>query len=266
MDKMIVVVFDNEAKAYLGSRALKELRDEGSIAIYAGAVIAKDASGKVSIKEGVGGGAPGTALGMATGALIGLLGGPAGVVLGAASGALGGSVWDISNAGIRGDFVEQVSKFLLPGRSAVVAEIEETWITPLDTRMEALGGLIFRAPRAEVIDLQMEREAAAHRSTINDLKTEISQARGEAKTKLQAKADAVKASVQEFSASAKARMGEIQNEADAKIKQLKDQSAKVQGEAKTKIDERIREIQADYQARSSKLNQAWQLTKDALSP
>jgi uncharacterized membrane protein len=51
MDKMLVVVFDSEIKAYEGSRALQELQNEGSINLYAKAVIARDASGKVTVKQ-----------------------------------------------------------------------------------------------------------------------------------------------------------------------------------------------------------------------
>ena len=76
-DKMIVVVFDNEKKAYEGSKALKDLHAEGSITLYASAVIAKDADGKVTVKQAADQGPLGTAVGLVTGSLIGLLGGPA---------------------------------------------------------------------------------------------------------------------------------------------------------------------------------------------
>ena len=51
MDKVLVVVFDNESKAYDGSRALQELQNEGSINLYAKAVIARDANEKVTVKQ-----------------------------------------------------------------------------------------------------------------------------------------------------------------------------------------------------------------------
>lgn len=35
MDRMLVVVFDNESKAYEGSRSLQQLDGDGSIAVYA---------------------------------------------------------------------------------------------------------------------------------------------------------------------------------------------------------------------------------------
>ena len=49
MEKMLVVVFDNEAKAYEGARTLNQLDAEGSITIHAEAVIKKDANGTVSV-------------------------------------------------------------------------------------------------------------------------------------------------------------------------------------------------------------------------
>ena len=39
MDRMLVVVFDNEAKAYEGKRALAQLDAEGNITLYGYAVI-----------------------------------------------------------------------------------------------------------------------------------------------------------------------------------------------------------------------------------
>jgi hypothetical protein len=39
MDKMLVVVFDDESKAYDGIKALRELDAEASLALYAAAVI-----------------------------------------------------------------------------------------------------------------------------------------------------------------------------------------------------------------------------------
>ena len=52
MDRMLVVVFDNETKAYEGKKALLQLDDEGSIGVYAYAVVAKNADGTAKIKQG----------------------------------------------------------------------------------------------------------------------------------------------------------------------------------------------------------------------
>jgi uncharacterized membrane protein len=65
---------------------------------------------------------------------------------------LAGGTTDINNAGIGYDFIDDVSKVLLPNRVAVIAEIDEEWTTPVDTRMEAIGGTVFRRALAEVKD------------------------------------------------------------------------------------------------------------------
>ncbi len=90
MDKMLVVVFDSELKAYDGSRALQELQNEGSINLYSKAVIARDASGKVAVKQQGDMGPVGTAVGLLTGSLLGLIGGPVGLAIGAGAGMSGG--------------------------------------------------------------------------------------------------------------------------------------------------------------------------------
>jgi len=86
MDRMLVVVFDNDAKAYEGKQALLQLDDEGSISVYAYAVLAKHADGTATVKQGDDMGPLGTLLGTSFGSLIGLLGGPVGLAVGAASG------------------------------------------------------------------------------------------------------------------------------------------------------------------------------------
>lgn len=90
MDKMLVVVFDSESQAYEGSKALQELQNEGSINLYAKAVIVRDTSGKVEVKQEGDMGPVGTAVGLLTGGLIGLIGGPIGIAIGASVGMSGG--------------------------------------------------------------------------------------------------------------------------------------------------------------------------------
>src|SRR5215470_7411806 len=264
MDKMIVVVFDAETRAYEASRALADLHREGSLAVYSAVVIAKDAGGRVSTKQGIDQGPVATALGMATGALIGALGGPAGLAAGTAAGAVGGSMVDFANAGVGLDFLDEVSRQLGPGKAAIVAEIEEDWVTPLDARMEALGGTIYRRPRVDVVDAQMERDAAARQAELDQLQAELDQATGQAKAKLQAKVDDAKARLEAAKNHAKTRVDEINREAQAKIQSLYDQASKAPGDAKARLEKRIDEMKADHQVRSEKLGLAWQLTKEAL--
>ena len=45
MERLLVVVFDNETKAYEGTVALRELHREGSITVFAQAVAPSPSSG-----------------------------------------------------------------------------------------------------------------------------------------------------------------------------------------------------------------------------
>jgi uncharacterized membrane protein len=166
MDKMLVVVFPNESAAYEGNKALSALDQEGSIVLYASSVIAKDASGHVTTKQEADEGPLGTTVGLLTGTLIGMIAGPAGALAGAYVGTLGGGMFDLTRAGVAVDFVDEVAGSLKPGKVAVVAEINEEWVTPVDTRMEALGGEVLRRARTEVVDAQITSEQAAMKEEI----------------------------------------------------------------------------------------------------
>lgn len=265
MDKMIVVIFDNETKAYEGLKALQEMQSEGSIDLYAKVAITRDASGKLEVKQQGDMGPVGTAVGMLTGSLLGVIGGPLGVALGASAGMFGGMVYDLAHLGISEDFLTEVEKSLEPGKAAVVAEIEEEWTTPLDTRMEALGGVVLRRNRSEVMDNQVEQDTAAVKADLAEAEAEYHQATGEAKAKLQKKVDAARSRMQAKQDDLQAGIEASQLETEAKVKFLQEQAAQEIGEQKTKREARIAELQATQKRRSDKLNQAWKLAKEALS-
>ncbi len=265
MDKILVVVFDSELKAYDGSRALQELEDEGAINLYSKAVIARDASGQVAVKQQGDMGPLGTTVGMLTGSLIGLIGGPVGLAIGAGAGAYGGLLYDLAHLGVGEDYLVEVETSLQPGKAAVVAEVWEEWTLPVDTRMEVLGGVVFRRTRGEVLDAQIERDAAALNAELAELEAERDQATGEARAKLQAKIDAAKARQQAARDAIRVRIEASQKETAAKIKALQEQAAKESGERKAKREARIAELQADQKRRSDLLKQAWELTKEAVS-
>src|SRR5690349_18792009 len=117
MNKYVVVIFPDEGKAYQGTRALKELHGEGSLTVYAMAVIAKGADGKLSVKQAQDAGPLGMGVGALVGTLVGLLGGPVGAAIGLGTGATVGVLSDIYNAGVGVDFVDTVSQKLTPGRA-----------------------------------------------------------------------------------------------------------------------------------------------------
>jgi uncharacterized membrane protein len=260
---MIVTVFKDERSAYEGAKALRELHEEGSLTVYASTVIFKDANGVITVKQAADEGPVGTFAGLATGSLIGLLGGPVGVAVGAAAGTLTGSLFDLARVGVSDDFLSEVYVNLVPNKWALVAEVDETWVTPLDARMDAIGGVIFRRGRGDFIDLQIEREIAADKAEFERLETEYKQAAGEAKTKLKVKVDAVRKRYEERRELLLKKIEEIEREGEAKINLLQEQVAKATGQAKSNLEKRVAEERAKHNARVAKLRQAWQLVKEA---
>jgi uncharacterized membrane protein len=122
MERLLAVVFSNEAKAYEGLRAINQLDGEDSITAYAAQVIAKDADGRVSEKQTEGNFPLQTSKGLVLGSLIGLLGGPVGAVAGAMVGSSAGAIGDLNIAGVNVDFVNEVAASLTPGKFALIAD------------------------------------------------------------------------------------------------------------------------------------------------
>jgi uncharacterized membrane protein len=265
MSKFIVVVFPNEAKAYEGTRELKQLHAEGILTVYGMAVVTKDSQGKVEINDAVDGGPIGTATGALVGALVGVIGGPAGALLGLASGAMLGSVWDLFSLGVGTDFLDRVSRELVAGKTAIIAEIAETWVTPLDSRMGALGGIVLRTWRADFEDEQLAKEIAADKADYEHLKAEYDHAKDEAKAKLQVRVNQAKARIGKTQQKATARLDALDKEMTAKVAELEKQLTSASSDEKAKVNQRITALRQDYATRSDKLKQAWALTKEALA-
>jgi uncharacterized membrane protein len=265
MNKMLIAVFETELAADDGLKALHQLHAQGDITLYSTGVIGKSDSGVVSIKKPMGHGPVGTATGLAVGSLLGLLGGPIGLVVGAVTGTVVGAVRDFWVAGVGLDFIEEAESHLQPGRVALVAEVEEEWVIPVDSALEAVGGKVSRRTREQVADHHYERDVAAFKSEIKSLEAEASHASGVASDKLQTKIHAAKASLDDAVQNARDRADLLKQEADAKIDALKAQLDEVTEDVKSRIEARIKRVNSSYHARGTKLSQAWELTKEALS-
>jgi uncharacterized membrane protein len=264
MSKYIVVVFDDEQSVYKGALALQELDNDANITLYEGAVVAKDTEGKVRVIDTQEEGPIGALAGMLLGSLIGVIGGPVGMAVGAASGSMAGLMGDAVRTGVNDDFLVDVMETLTPGKFALVAEIAESWTIPLDSRMEALGGTVFRTWRIDVEDKQIERDIQANRREHQELKEEWNQAVGDAKEKLKAKIQATEAKLQALDERIEKKAETMMKESDAKVEKLNQQIAKAEGEFKNKLEKARDEVKADFSRRSEKLKQAGRLAAEAL--
>jgi len=253
MERMLVVVFDSESKAYEGSQALKRLDLEESITIHAESVVAKNADGTVTIKQSEDGFPVRAVGGTAIGSLIGLLGGPVGMAVGATAGALAGSLAELNVAAVDADYLSDVSATLVPGKYAVVADVSEEWVTPVDSTMEALGGAVVRTARRSVEADQRAREVAELRAEIDQLKAENARASAERKVKIQASIDKLNARLQATLDQAKQRLEQTRSETEAKVNALQQKAAKARGDVKATLEARVAQIRQDFEQSEAKL-------------
>jgi uncharacterized membrane protein len=233
MERILAVVFDNEKKAYEGKTALRQVEQDGDIVIYGGAVVTKHADGTASVKEFDDAGGTGVLAGTALGGLIGLLGGPVGAVVGATSGFFAGAIADVDyfdNARVGEDFVADLFKTLTPNKVALVAEVDEEWTTPVDARMEAIGGTVYRRSMWEVRENADAKDIAAMKADLAQLKAEQAKVNAERKAKLQKNIDQLQAKIDAQQKKAQARKAAFDARQKSKSDVLKT-NAKAAGKA-----------------------------------
>lgn len=240
MDRMLVVVLEDENKAYEAKSALLQLDSEGSISVYAYAVVAKNANGTATVKQSEDFGPLGTLAGTSLESLVGLLGGPTGLAIGAAVRLAAGATVDLNNARIGADFIEELTEVWLPWRVAVLAEVSEGWTTPVDTRMEMIGGTVLRRALSEVKDRVDLEDVAAIRADMAQLKAEQVRVHADRKAKLQEKINRLDFKLRAQFQKAKDRRQAAQREAQAKVHVLKAKaaSAKVTASSECELEEK----------------------------
>ncbi len=143
MDDILVVVFDSERQAYEGYSVLKELHAEGHIALYGVALVWRAANGQLFSDEGSEPSPTELVRRVLDGSLIGRL----------------GPVGTAAAVGV----VDRVGRNLGPGQAAVVAEVQEEDYTLADTRLEAVGGRVYRSAASLAVDDQIWRDLASMR-------------------------------------------------------------------------------------------------------
>ncbi|MEP3046425.1 MAG: hypothetical protein ABJL55_00290 [Roseibium sp.] len=285
MEKFVAVVFDTEEAAYKGETALRDLHGNGELAVYAAAVIGKDIDGKVEIKKFDDEGPIGTAFGLILGGVVGVLAGPVAVASGAAlagsaaaastaaagmaAGSVTGGVFgmyrDLWVAGIDSTMLDHVSLELLPGKSCLVASVDEVWTSPLDVQMESAGGTVFRKLRVDAIDEQYEADSAEFDREIAELREEMNQASEANKKAFHDKIEAIKQKFSETQEKVKQRIDELDRQTKARLAAIDEQIKTAAGKTKEKFEKRKAEIEIDYKERKTKLDASLAMAKSALT-
>ena len=239
MDTMLVVVFDSEEGAREGSRALRDLDHDGSIAVYEAALVTRNPNDTATVKRIGEFGPSGTLRGLVGGSLIGALAGPAGLAVGLAGGTLLGAFSDFENVRVGSDFVADFANTLVPGYVALVAEIEEETIIPVDTVMKDLGGQILRSSLRELKDIEDDHDVATLKAEIAQAKAHHAEARADRKAKLEARIEALNSRLEQKLNQVKVRREAMQRWAKAKLEVLQEKTAQAKQDIKTKQQQRL---------------------------
>jgi hypothetical protein len=179
------------------------------------------------------------------------------------SGALLGAAIDAAKAGITTEFLQTIQKELAFGKTGVIAEMDEEWESPIDIRMEPLGGTVFRQTRTPLEDAFFEKEIEARQTELANLEKEKEaharirekQESAERNARLQAKIDATQLQIQEKENQLAERIKSVREEGEEKIALFRGQMTTASDEAKIQLDHRLKDIRAEYRLRAKKLKQ-----------
>ena len=151
MESVLAINFARDPNAYQALTTLKDLDEQGQLALAGAAVVVRNEDGRIDIKDQVGDiGYEGTASGGIVGLIVGILGGPFGVLLGGATGVLVGSLLDLDDLDATQSVLGEMSRSVRVGHDAVLAEVNEQSPEVVDFAMERLGGTVVRRPRYDV--------------------------------------------------------------------------------------------------------------------
>jgi uncharacterized membrane protein len=265
MNRILVAVFPSEVRAYAGLRALEDLDRDGTITLYAAAVIASDEDARVSVKAAAESGPLGTAVALVTGSLLGPLAGPVGLAVAAGAGTLGRVLFDLARLGVEEDFLTEPGARLRPGSAAVVAEVWEDRITPVDARIAALRGSVLRRVRKEIVDTRLERDVAALRAELVSLEAELASALERHRAHLEQRVEAVRTELRAAQHRARVVLDALTRECQAKIAWLEHRATSSRAEQTASLAARISDVRAQCGRRSAKLHGTWEAATQALA-
>lgn len=148
---VVVAAFPTEDGAKEALHEINEAKKSGMIDIRDAAVLTKGQDDKLHISETADKGfGRGALIGGVAGAAVGLLAGPIGwAALG--GGVIGGLASKLHDGGFPDDRLRQVGESLTPGSSALIAVVEETWVSEAEKMLrEEAVNVVTEAVSADI--------------------------------------------------------------------------------------------------------------------
>ena len=161
-DSIILLTFSEPSKAYQALGELKEAHAQDKLQLKTAAVVDRDATGALKVRDGFSDGAPvdATLVGGLLGGLLGVMAGPLGVLLVGAPGAALGSLASLDTVDERLSLLEQMGHSVPVGSTALFASVEEDGTAVVDGIARTLGALVLRRPAEAVMrEVEVAQEA-----------------------------------------------------------------------------------------------------------
>jgi uncharacterized membrane protein len=153
MENLVIVRFDQDAKAYQALTEIKTLAGTGAFQLHEAAVVVAQADGSLQIKDSVGlAKTEGTDAGSLIGLLVGILGGPFGMLLGWLAGTAIGASVDAEDTAGAASALAWVGRAMTPGSTGTIAILDEPTPDVIDTMAKRLGGSVDRVSANAVHD------------------------------------------------------------------------------------------------------------------
>lgn len=139
---LLIATFAAIEQAEQGYSSVRDAEKQGSILLVDAAIVTRDESNRLHIREDSDiGPAPGALWGAGIGLILGTIAGPLGLLVGGAAGALLGSVaTGASDAGIPDGFLEDMASTLRPGTAMVAVVVDRLWLADVQEMLAAEGG------------------------------------------------------------------------------------------------------------------------------
>lgn len=204
MNRIVVIVFDKASQVAKGRDALKSLDKDESITLFGYAIVTKDVDCTTTISEQhKHRHAHRTPSGTAIETVIAMLSGSAAVP--APTGDMRGVRPNPDDLQVNADFIRDVSRVFVPGKTALLADIDEEWTPWINIRMEEIGGIVFRCPLADVEEAAWLDDLASMQAEVSRLRAEHARSGADLKARLYSKINALDGRIQQRLESANKR-------------------------------------------------------------
>lgn len=250
MRNFIAAAFTTEAAAYEGLRALQRLHGDGTITLYETVVIERRPTGEIVTQHYRQSERPlnRTAVGALLGALAGAFAGPVGIALGGSVGIFGGAIDDAIRWTVSDEYVERIERHVPPGSFAVIAEVHESELAPVDAAMAALGGRLFRETRRDFFGDLLQKRVEAHRAAARHQRLDHHE----------------RETLRRTAREASDELEDTRRELEEKLRALDEQVAAARPGVREDLERRMADLRRDFDERERKLSSALDTANEAL--